>query len=85
MALQNNITTDSNLEVSNAYIRVENIKVQSKQSICFKLKAYKNADEQLSFYENILGCPFDLEGGNPFQQAYEHLKTLPEFSGATDC
>jgi hypothetical protein len=27
----------------------------------------------------------DLDGGNPIQQAYEYLKTLPEFEGAEDC
>jgi hypothetical protein len=27
----------------------------------------------------------NLDGANFIKQAYEHLKTLPEFSGATDC
>lgn len=27
----------------------------------------------------------DLNGLNPIKQAYEHLKTLPEFADATDC
>jgi hypothetical protein len=27
----------------------------------------------------------DLNGKNFIAQAYEHLKTLPEFAGATDC
>jgi hypothetical protein len=27
----------------------------------------------------------NLNGGNFIAQAYEHLKTLPEFAGATDC
>lgn len=27
----------------------------------------------------------DLEGPNFIAQAYEHLKTLPEFEGAVDC
>jgi hypothetical protein len=27
----------------------------------------------------------DLDGPNPIKQAYEHLKTLPEFQGAEDC
>jgi hypothetical protein len=27
----------------------------------------------------------DLEGGNFIKQAYEHLKTLPEFTGVVDC
>lgn len=30
-------------------------------------------------------CPFDSGKGDPFQQAYAHLKTLIEFEGATDC
>lgn len=29
--------------------------------------------------------PLDLNGGNPIKQAYEYLKTLPEFANATDC
>jgi hypothetical protein len=27
----------------------------------------------------------DMQGDNPIRQAYKHLKTLPEFEGATDC
>jgi len=27
----------------------------------------------------------DMDGKNFIAQAYDHLKTLPEFSGATDC
>jgi hypothetical protein len=26
-----------------------------------------------------------MDGGNFIKQAYAHLKTLPEFAGATDC
>jgi hypothetical protein len=29
--------------------------------------------------------PLDLNGDNPIKQTYEYLKTLPEFSDATDC
>jgi hypothetical protein len=28
---------------------------------------------------------YDIDGDNPIAQAYLHLKTLPEFAGATDC
>jgi hypothetical protein len=28
---------------------------------------------------------YDIDGENPVRQAYLHLKTLPEFAGATDC
>ena len=34
--------------------------------------------EQFNFVPN-------LEGQNFIAQAYEHLKTLPEFAGAEDC
>jgi hypothetical protein len=27
----------------------------------------------------------NMDGGNIIKQAYEHLKTLPEFAGAVDC
>lgn len=48
----------------------------------------------VSFTDNQLGSlvahkqyefPLDLEGSNPIRQAYEYLKTLPEFANATDC
>lgn len=31
------------------------------------------------------GFPLDLDGPNPIKQAYQFLKTLPEFSDAVDC
>ena len=35
--------------------------------------------------QSTYGCAVDLDGENPIRQAYIHLKTLPEFSGASDC
>jgi hypothetical protein len=32
----------------------------------------------------ITGAPYSISGVNVFQQAYDYLKTLSEFSGATD-
>ncbi|MFJ4086147.1 hypothetical protein [Pseudomonas psychrophila] len=29
-------------------------------------------------------CPYELEAANPVEQAYLHLKTLPEFEGCID-
>lgn len=31
-----------------------------------------------------MNVPYDIEGPNPFAQAYEYLKTLPAFAGAQD-
>lgn len=38
-----------------------------------------------SVFTNFYDFTLDLDGGNPIKQAYLHLKTLPEFAGATDC
>lgn len=35
--------------------------------------------------QSTYGCAVDLDGDNPIRQAYTHLKSLPEFSGASDC
>lgn len=32
-----------------------------------------------------ISIPYVLDGKNPIAQAYEYLKTLPDFAGATDC
>lgn len=30
-------------------------------------------------------CPYVIDGGDIFEQAYLFLRTLPEYSGAEDC
>jgi len=84
MALQLTKTTKSGIEVKSAYIRVDHLSLNGKENITFKVNSYKNK-ELPAFEENFYGCPYDINGENPIKQAYEHLKTLPEFSDATDC
>ena len=62
------------------YIKVEKISGD---------KSLLNADvswtgESVRGRRNYAFTP-NLDGANFLIQAYEHLKTLPEFSGATDC
>jgi len=84
MALKLTKTTESGLEVKDAYVRVEQITLRGKENISFQVKAYKNKDLP-SFEENFYGCAYDINGENPIKQAYLHLKSLPEFAGAVDC
>lgn len=37
------------------------------------------------FLNEMRDAPYALDGGNPVEQAYSYLKTLPEFEGCTDC
>lgn len=86
MALQKTLNLSNNLgsttEIQNAYIRVDRSEV-TKNTMSIEVGIYESAEGQkrkVSFY----GTSYDLSGSNPIHQAYEHLKTLPEFAGATD-
>lgn len=85
MALLKTIQTKYDITVENAYFRVENVLIQSKNSLQFLLKTYVSAASAAEFSSELHICNYDLSGDNPIKQAYEHLKTLPEFEGATDC
>lgn len=44
------------------------------------------ADENSQYFKvRAFECPYDLDGANPIEQAYEYLKTLEEFSDVSDC
>lgn len=83
MALKKTAETNFGFNIPNAYHRVENIKLR-KTSIDFQVLVYVDSEKNAFEYKNY-SCGYDLEGDNPIKQAYEHLKTLPEFEGATDC
>ena len=85
MALQKTITTPHGFEATNAYHRVEAVALNTKTEIAFRVRAYKDQDAALAFGDGGYQCAYDIAGDNPIKQAYEHLKTLPEFSDAVDC
>lgn len=83
MALQQTLNLPSGLTASNAYVRVEQVKL-TKTTVSFTAKGYSDGSSSKHFYAEEFSCDYDLTGENPIKQAYEYLKTLPEFSGATD-
>lgn len=71
------------ISVPSAYHRVWNVSL-SKASMSFGLSVHANAGgEMLS--STAHECAYDINGSNPIRQAYEHLKSLPEFASASDC
>jgi len=73
--------------IPDAYIRVNSFS-GSKSHIAFNVGFYGPANEQGEremFDQQAYQCAYDLNGSNAVQQAYDHLKTLPEFAGAKDC
>jgi hypothetical protein len=84
MALLKTVSTVHGLQAVNAYHRVEAVRLESKTAISFHIRSYTATDKPF-FEESVLSCAYALDGENPIKQAYDHLKTLPEFAGATDC
>ena len=70
------------VQVSNGYLKVAEFS-GSKSGIGFALAYKVNAEHDAIKVERFNFVP--TMDTNFIAQAYEHLKTLPEFSGATDC
>lgn len=85
MALKETVTTAHGIEVIDAYHRVENVELQGKTAISYRVRSYKNETGLPFFSEQLLTSGYDLDGENPIAQAYVHIKKLPEFAGAVDC
>jgi hypothetical protein len=88
MALQSSITETrqhfaGELVCSSAYWRIEQI-IGNKQGLTFIVNAYVTGQGPMLHSEQFLFVP-ELDGNNFIKQAYEYLKTLPEFADATDC
>ena len=71
------------LTFDDAYVKVMSIG-GNKQSIEVKYAYFAKADGEFVKSSSSIFVPF-LNGNNFIAQAYEHLKTLPEFVGAIDC
>ena len=85
MALKKTVTTSHGFVADSAYHRVENMGFQEKGVIKFNVNSYKSAAENAPFAIVDFGCKYDINGTNPFAQAYEAFKQMPMFAGATDC
>ena len=84
MALNKTTTSSQGFEAVNAYHRVEGLCLVTNQTISFCVRTYKDVAFP-AFADNGYSCSYDITGENPIKQAYEYLKTLPEFANATDC
>ena len=85
MALKKTTTTAQGFTADNAYFRVEEIKLLGKDKIAFSVRGYKDDSGIPAFEDRFLSCDYNIDSINPIAQAYEYLKTLPEFTSAIDC
>lgn len=87
MALQKTIAVKTDFDqeyiISNAYIRVDSIN-GGKDNLSVLVNSYKDKNLAPIKTNRFLFQPA-MDGKNFIAQAYDYLKTLPEFVGATDC
>lgn len=76
------IQTGKTLDIeSDQYIRIDKIegdKNQLRATYSVKMAYYPDSHGYFAFVP-------DMNGPNFIKQAYEHLKTLPEFADSEDC
>lgn len=84
MALKKSSVTVHGISVADAYHRVEGLRFVGKDKIAFQVRSSLDGVKP-HFGDEQHECAYALDGDNPIKQAYTHLKTLPEFAGATDC
>lgn len=68
-----------------AYVSIPNFLVGDDKHTMTFVATSRMAPGEVPFIRQGFEIPYDLDGLNPFIQAYAHLKTLPEFAGAEDC
>ena len=69
--------------INNCYIKVNSI--NTTKLFGTALVQFFPNDKSSVIEELPYQFAYDITGENPIKQAYEYLKTLPEFANATDC
>lgn len=83
MAIKVNTELVTGIKVDDAYCRVEYPTI-TKDNISFHLRKYISVEKPF-FDEDIFSTAYNINGENPFKQAYLYLKSLPEYADAEDC
>lgn len=68
---------------SNSYIRVDGVDADKHRAVM--RVSVRSGQAGRSLESRTYSFAPDMDGPNFIRQAYLHLKTLPEFAGATDC
>jgi len=86
MALKKTITTVQGLLAPDAYHRIDEVRLESRTRMSIIVRSYADGGAgRAAFADTLLtGIAYDIDGQNPFRQAYSHLKGLIDYAGAED-
>lgn len=71
------------IDFASVYIKV--VTVSGDKTRMTASVEYREGVDGIPLESTNVSFSLDLDGANPIKQAYEYLKTLPEFADATDC
>jgi hypothetical protein len=85
MALTKNTIMANGIAVNGAYIRAQHISISDKTKGLVTIGYYVNNATESAFQSQSFEFNYKIDGANPIEQAYEHIKTLPAFADARSC
>ncbi|WVK90002.1 hypothetical protein [Burkholderia phage vB_BpP_HN02] len=83
MGLIVNTTAPGDIPVNGAYVRVEEVRLAGSINT-FSIRKYVRVGAPNAFASEMYSIKYDIEGANPFRQAYDYLRTLPEYKDSVD-
>lgn len=72
------------IKIYKAYATVNTPSLSANKTEVIFCVDYRASPHNDPITSQMYEAPYDLEGNNPFVQAYDYLKTLEEFQGCTD-
>jgi hypothetical protein len=88
MALKKSHSTTFGLELQEAYFKISSVsgsKLGARIAVDFYVDEAASKSGKSPVGTSVFDFAPSASSKNWDAQAYEHLKTLPEFAGATDC
>lgn len=76
---------ESGVVVENCYCKVESLDNLDKQMMIINIIYKVDEKAESTFNPERKSIPYNINGENPFVQAYTHLKGLEDFKDAKDC
>jgi hypothetical protein len=83
--IQTQAPFSGSLEIADAYWRVEQVISTKREAQCVVTINKKDGDNFEQVANKRYSFEPNLSGRNFIGQAYDYLKTLPEFAGSMDC
>ena len=77
-------TTFKGISVESAKVTIGDIYIADGHAVLSITANWSAPGSSEFFRQTTYNCPYDITGADPVTQAYAYLKTLGDFSGATE-